>query len=73
MPLQRGAGSDITLEEALLVTQTPLPTILAGSTVYPFTGLARRTCVYLAWGALFAFAPRPAPLGRSLVNPPGLN
>src|SRR5271168_3777680 len=47
--------------EALLVTQTPLPVILAGSAVYPFTALALRTCVYLAWGALlFGFAPRAA-------------
>ena len=47
--------------EALLVTQTPLPVILAGSAVYPFTALALRTCVYLAWGALlFGFTPRSA-------------
>jgi ABC-2 type transport system permease protein len=47
--------------EALLVTQTPLPVILAGSAVYPFTALALRTCVYLAWGALlFGFTPRAA-------------
>jgi ABC-2 type transport system permease protein len=47
--------------EALLVTQTPLPLILAGSAVYPFVALALRTCVYLAWGALlFGFAPRSA-------------
>ena len=47
--------------EALLVTQTPLPVILAGSAVYPFTALALRTCVYLAWGALlFDFTPRAA-------------
>jgi ABC-2 type transport system permease protein len=47
--------------EALLVTQTPLPVILAGSAVYPFTTLALRTCVYLAWGALlFDFTPRAA-------------
>jgi ABC-2 type transport system permease protein len=47
--------------EALLVTQTPLPVILAGSAVYPFAALAIRTCVYLAWGALlFGFAPRSA-------------
>jgi len=47
--------------EALLVTQTPLPVILAGSAVYPFTVMALRTCVYLAWGALFfGFAPRAA-------------
>jgi ABC-2 type transport system permease protein len=44
--------------EALLVTQTRLPVILAGSAVYPFVALAIRTCVYLAWGAvLFGFAP----------------
>lgn len=47
--------------EALLVTQTPLPVILAGSAVYPFAALALRTCVYLIWGALFfGFAPRTA-------------
>src|SRR6202167_1321824 len=47
--------------EALLVTQTPLGVILAGSAVYPFVALAIRTCVYLAWAALlFGFAPRSA-------------
>ena len=47
--------------EALLVTQTPLPVILAGSALYPFAALALRTCVYIAWGALlFGFAPRSA-------------
>jgi ABC-2 type transport system permease protein len=47
--------------EALLVTQTPLPVILAGSALYPFAALALRTCVYLAWGALlFGFTPRSA-------------
>jgi len=47
--------------EALLVTQTPLPVILAGSALYPFATLALRTCVYLAWGALlFGFAPQSA-------------
>jgi ABC-2 type transport system permease protein len=47
--------------EALLVTQTPLPVILAGSAVYPFAALALRTCVYFVWGALFfGFAPREA-------------
>src|SRR5208282_6705158 len=47
--------------EALLVTQTSVPMILAGSAVYPFVALALRTCVYLAWGALlFGFAPRSA-------------
>ena len=47
--------------EALLVTQTPLPVILAGSALYPFAALALRTCVYLGWGALlFGFAPQSA-------------
>jgi ABC-2 type transport system permease protein len=47
--------------EALLVTQTRLPVILAGSAVYPFVALVLRTCVYLAWGAvLFGFAPHAA-------------
>jgi ABC-2 type transport system permease protein len=47
--------------EALLVTQTPLPLILAGSAIYPFVTLALRTCVYLAWATLlFGFAPRSA-------------
>jgi len=47
--------------EALLVTQTPLAVILAGSAAYPFVALALRTCVYLGWGALFfGFAPRSA-------------
>jgi ABC-2 type transport system permease protein len=39
--------------EALLVTQTPLPVILAGSAIFPFLGLALRTCVYLGLGAIF--------------------
>jgi len=47
--------------EALLVTQTPLPVILAGSAAYPFATLALRTCVYLAWGwLLFGFSPHSA-------------
>jgi ABC-2 type transport system permease protein len=47
--------------EALLVTQTSLPVILAGSAVFPFASLALRTCVYLAWGALlFGFLPHGA-------------
>lgn len=54
--------------EALLVTQTPLPVILAGSAVYPFFALALRTCVYLAWGALlFGFAPRSANWAGAIV------
>ena len=47
--------------EALLVTQTPVPVILAGSAIYPFVALALRTCIYLGWGALFfGFSPRAA-------------
>ncbi len=47
--------------EALLVTQTPLPLILAGSAIYPFAMLALRTLVYIAWGALlFGFSLRSA-------------
>jgi ABC-2 type transport system permease protein len=55
--------------EALLVTQTPLPVILAGSAVYPFAALALRTCVYLGWGMLlFGFTPRSANwLGALLI------
>jgi ABC-2 type transport system permease protein len=42
--------------ESLLVTETPLPVILAGSAVYPFALMALRTGVYLAWGVfLFRF------------------
>jgi len=42
--------------ENLLVTQTPLPVILAGSSLYPFVLLSLRTAVYLAWGVvLFDF------------------
>ena len=47
--------------EALLVTQTHLSVILAGSAAYPFVALALRTCVYLAWGwLLFGFSPQSA-------------
>ena len=47
--------------EALLVSQTPLPTILAGSAIYPFVLLAARTLVYLGWGVfLFGFSTRSA-------------
>jgi len=42
--------------EGLLVTQTPLPVILAGSAAYPFAMMALRTLIYLGWGiALFHF------------------
>ncbi len=42
--------------ENLLVTQTSLPVILAGSSLYPFVLLSLRTVIYLGWGAaLFGF------------------
>jgi len=44
----RNAG---TLEH-LLVTQTSLPVIVAGSALYPFAATTLRIAVYLAWGAL---------------------
>ncbi len=47
--------------ETLLVTQTSLPVILAGSAIYPFVLLSLRTAVYLAWGiVLFDFPARQA-------------
>lgn len=42
--------------ENLLVTQTSLPVILAGSSLYPFFFMSARTAVYMGWGAiLFGF------------------
>jgi ABC-2 type transport system permease protein len=42
--------------ENLLVTQTSLPVILAGSSVYPFAWMSLHTAIYLGWGAiLFGF------------------
>lgn len=47
--------------EHLLVTQTSLPVILAGSAIYPFFATTLRIAVYLAWGALlFGFPLRDA-------------
>ncbi len=47
--------------EPLLVTQTSLPVILAGSAIYPFVSTTLRVAVYLGWGAaLFGF-----PLGAA--------
>jgi ABC-2 type transport system permease protein len=55
--------------EALLVTQTPLSLILAGSAVYPFVLLTIRTVVYVAWGVLlFGFPLQSANwIGAALV------
>jgi ABC-2 type transport system permease protein len=55
--------------ENLLVTQTSLPVILAGSILYPFVLLSLRTVIYLGWGAaLFGFPVRDANwLGALLV------
>jgi ABC-2 type transport system permease protein len=61
------ATFDASLEEArqngtlenLLVTQTSLPVILAGSGLYPFALLSLRTAIYFGWGALlFGFPLR---------------
>ena len=42
--------------ENLLVTQTSLPVILTGSSLYPFAGMSLHTAIYLGWGAiLFGF------------------
>lgn len=42
--------------ENLLVTQTSLPVILAGSSLYPFAWMSLHTVFYLGWGAiLFGF------------------
>jgi ABC-2 type transport system permease protein len=38
--------------ESLLVTQTSLPVILAGSAIYPFALLSLRTTIYLGWAVL---------------------
>jgi ABC-2 type transport system permease protein len=47
--------------EHLLVTQTSLPLILAGSAIYPFVVTTIRIAVYIAWGALlFGFPLRDA-------------
>jgi ABC-2 type transport system permease protein len=47
--------------EHLLITQTSLPMMLAGSALYPFVATTIRIAVYLAWAAaLFAF-----PLGNA--------
>ena len=47
--------------EHLLVTQTSLPIILAGSAIYPFAATTLRIAVYIAWGAaIFGFPLRDA-------------
>jgi ABC-2 type transport system permease protein len=47
--------------ENLLVTQTSLPIILAGSSLYPFVLMSLRTAIYIGWGALlFGFPLRGA-------------
>jgi len=51
----REARQNGTLEN-LLVTQTSLPVILAGSSLYPFALMSLRTLIYLGWGVvLFGF------------------
>ncbi len=54
--------------EAMLVTETPLTTILMASAAYPFVLLALRTLVYLAWGVLlFHFPLRNANWAGAIV------
>jgi ABC-2 type transport system permease protein len=55
--------------ENLLVTQTSLPVILAGSCLYPFALMSLRTAVYIGWGAiLFGFPLHAANwVGAALV------
>jgi ABC-2 type transport system permease protein len=55
--------------ENLLVTQTSLSVILAGSSLYPFVLMSLRTAIYIGWGAvLFGFPLRGANwLGALLV------
>jgi len=55
--------------ENLLVTQTSLPIILAGSSLYPFALMSLRTVIYIGWGAiLFGFPLQGANwLGALLV------
>jgi ABC-2 type transport system permease protein len=55
--------------ENLLVTQTSLPVILAGSSLYPFALMSLRTAIYIGWGAvLFGFPLQGANwLGAALV------
>lgn len=56
----REARQNGTLEN-LLVTQTSLPVILAGSSLYPFVLMSLRTAIYIGWGAiLFGFPLRGA-------------
>jgi ABC-2 type transport system permease protein len=55
--------------ENLLVTQTSLSVILAGSSLYPFVLMSLRTAIYIGWGAiLFGFPLQGANwLGAFLV------
>ncbi|HEV2521824.1 MAG TPA: ABC transporter permease [Candidatus Acidoferrales bacterium] len=47
--------------ENLLVTQTSLPVILVGSSLYPFALMSLRTVIYIGWGAiLFGFPVKGA-------------
>jgi ABC-2 type transport system permease protein len=43
--------------EHLLVTQTSLPALVAGSAIYPFVATTIRVAVYIAWGALLFHFP----------------
>lgn len=53
--------------EHLLVTQTSLPAILAGSAIYPFAVTTFRIAVYLAWAVLLFHFPIAAANWLSVV------
>jgi len=46
--------------EHLLVTQTSLPALLAGSALYPFVATTVRIAIYIAWGVLLFHFPLSA-------------
>jgi ABC-2 type transport system permease protein len=43
--------------EHLLVTQTSLPVLVAGSAIYPFVATTIRIAIYIAWGVLLFHFP----------------
>jgi ABC-2 type transport system permease protein len=43
--------------EHLLVTQTSLPALVAGSAIYPFVATTIRIAIYIAWGVLLFHFP----------------
>ena len=59
--------------ENLLVTQTSLPVILAGSSLYPFALMSLRTAIYIGWGAvLFGFPLHGSQLAGRIAGAGGI-